>query len=377
MTPEQVSRCRRPRAARFATGRGRSAGERAAFLERAADLLEAAAREVLALCVREGGKTIPDAVAECARRSITALLRARARAEFAHPLAARHRRASATSSSSTAAASSPASRPGIFRWRFSPARSPRRWRPATCVIAKPAEQTPTDRSACRALLHKAGVPREALHLLPGDRSDGRRTLVQRSAHRRRRLHRLDRHCARDQPRARGARTAPIVPADRRDRRPERDDRRFPPRCPSRWCVDVLISSFNSAGQRCTALRVLFVQEDIAEQADRDVGRRDGGAEGRRSQRCSRPMSARSSTPKPRRSSTAAHRAHEARGQADPRGAAAAPMPRTAISSRRARSGSSACSRLEREVFGPVLHVVRYAPTASTRCSRRSTRPATA
>ena len=61
-----------------------------------------------------------------------------------------------------------------------------------------------------------------------------------------------------------ARARAIAAADRRNRRPERDDRRFRPRCPNR-------SSRTSASRRSTApasaarpLRVLFVQEDIAD-----------------------------------------------------------------------------------------------------------------
>ncbi len=89
--------------------------------------------ELMALIVREGGRTIPAALSEV--REAADYLRyyaARARADFAAPEALpgptgernEHR-------ACTAAASSPASRRGISRWRSSPARSRRRWPPAT------------------------------------------------------------------------------------------------------------------------------------------------------------------------------------------------------------------------------------------------------
>ena len=59
------------------------------------------------------------------------------------------------------------------------------------VVAKPAEQTPLIAAEAVRLLHQAGVPASALHLVPGDGKVGA-ALVGRSARRRRRLHRLDR-----------------------------------------------------------------------------------------------------------------------------------------------------------------------------------------
>ena len=54
--------------------------------------------------------------------------------------------------------------------------------------------------------------------------------------------------------------------------------------PEQVTRDVISSAFQSAGQRCSALRVLFVQEDVADGDDPDDRRRDGSAEGRRSGR---------------------------------------------------------------------------------------------
>ena len=74
------------------------------------------------------------------------------------------------------------------------------------VVAKPAEQTPLIAARAVALLHEAGVPASALHLVPGDGAVGA-SLVADPQRRRRRLHRLDRSRPRHQPRARRERTA--------------------------------------------------------------------------------------------------------------------------------------------------------------------------
>ena len=68
-------------------GRRRRCETRAAALERAADLLEANRRPLIALLQNEGGKTLDDALAECARRSITAAITRRRRARRSAPQA--------------------------------------------------------------------------------------------------------------------------------------------------------------------------------------------------------------------------------------------------------------------------------------------------
>ena len=93
------------------------------------------------------------------------------------------------------------------------------------VIAKPAEQTNLIGYAAVKLLHEAGVPEARAAVPAGRRRHRRRGADARSARRRRGLHRLDRHRARDQPRAGRARCRDRR-ADRRDRRPERADRRL-------------------------------------------------------------------------------------------------------------------------------------------------------
>jgi acyl-CoA reductase-like NAD-dependent aldehyde dehydrogenase len=74
-----------------------------------------------------------------------------------------------------------------------------------------------------------------------------------------------------------AATSPRRAADRRNRRAERHDRRFSTALPEQAVRDILASAFQSAGQRCSALRCLYVQEDVAGHLPRDALRRDGRA----------------------------------------------------------------------------------------------------
>jgi RHH-type proline utilization regulon transcriptional repressor/proline dehydrogenase/delta 1-pyrroline-5-carboxylate dehydrogenase len=130
------------------------------------------------------------------------------------------------------------------------------------VLAKPAEQTPLIGAAVVRLLHRAGVPGDVLHLLPGDGarignimlpapqlagvaftgSTETATLINRAL------------AARE-----GA--LPILIAETGGQNAMIIDSTA---LPEQVARDVLTSAFDSAGQRCSALRVLFLQEDIAE-----------------------------------------------------------------------------------------------------------------
>jgi RHH-type transcriptional regulator, proline utilization regulon repressor / proline dehydrogenase / delta 1-pyrroline-5-carboxylate dehydrogenase len=130
------------------------------------------------------------------------------------------------------------------------------------VLAKPAEQTPLIAAASVRLLLEAGVPGNVLHLLPGEGArvgkavfgDARlagvaftgstetAALINRAL------------AARDGPvpaliAETGGLNAMIVDSTA---------------LPEQVARDVLTSAFNSAGQRCSALRVLFLQEDVAD-----------------------------------------------------------------------------------------------------------------
>jgi RHH-type proline utilization regulon transcriptional repressor/proline dehydrogenase/delta 1-pyrroline-5-carboxylate dehydrogenase len=125
---------------------------RAAILNRAADLLEARAEQFFQLAVREAGKTIPDAIAEV--REAVDFLRFYAQESLSlkgEPLG-------------VVACISPWNFPlAIFLGQVSAALAA-----GNAVIAKPAEQTPIIAHDAVALLHEAGVPRGALQYLPGD-----------------------------------------------------------------------------------------------------------------------------------------------------------------------------------------------------------------
>jgi RHH-type proline utilization regulon transcriptional repressor/proline dehydrogenase/delta 1-pyrroline-5-carboxylate dehydrogenase len=138
------------------------------------------------------------------------------------------------------------------------------------VLAKPAEQTPLIAAEAVRLLHAAGIPLDVLHLLPGDgpalggaliadrRVDG--VAFTGSTEAARAIHR-----------ALAARDGPIVPliAETGGQNAMIVDSSALPEQVTR---DALASAFDSAGQRCSALRVLFVQDDIADkQLDMLIG----------------------------------------------------------------------------------------------------------
>ena len=135
-------------------GRGRRRAERAACLERAADLLEAERATFIALAVREAGKTLANARGRSARGGrLPALLRG-AGARDAADAAAREVRSSR-------------SRRGIFRWRSSSGQVSAALAAGNPVLAKPAEQTPLIAREAVRLLHRAGVPPRRCSCCPG------------------------------------------------------------------------------------------------------------------------------------------------------------------------------------------------------------------
>jgi RHH-type proline utilization regulon transcriptional repressor/proline dehydrogenase/delta 1-pyrroline-5-carboxylate dehydrogenase len=130
------------------------------------------------------------------------------------------------------------------------------------VLAKPAEPTPLIAAAAVRLLHKAGVPGEILHLIPGRGSkigaaifpDARLAGVALTG---------STEAAWAINRALAARNAPLAQliAETGGQNAMIVDSTALPEQVTR---DVIASAFDSAGQRCSALRVLFLQEDVAE-----------------------------------------------------------------------------------------------------------------
>ncbi|TVR81803.1 MAG: bifunctional proline dehydrogenase/L-glutamate gamma-semialdehyde dehydrogenase PutA [Rhodospirillales bacterium] len=238
-----------------------TAGERAAVLERAADAYEEAMPELMALAVREAGKTIPDAVAEV--REAVDFLRyyaARARAEFAAPSVlpgpTGERNEFVLGGRGVFVCISPWNFPlAIFTGQVAAALAA-----GNAVVAKPAEQTPLIAAQAVRLLHAAGVPTDVLHLLPGGGEVGQALVADPrvsgvaftgSVETARAIHRTL-----------AAKDGPIVPliAETGGQNVMIVDSTA---LPEQVVSDAITSAFRSAGQRCSALRVLFVQEDIA------------------------------------------------------------------------------------------------------------------
>lgn len=237
------------------------AGERAACLERAADRFEAALPELMALLLREAGKTINDALGEVREavdfcRYYAAEARRLMDAPRALPGPTGENNHLALCGRGVFAAISPWNFPlAIFAGQVSAALAA-----GNGVIAKPAEQTPLIAARAVRLLHDAGVPEAALALLPGDGAVGARLLADpriggvvftgsvATAHSINRLL--------------AARSGPIIPliAETGGLNAMIVDSTA---VPEQAVGDVMTSAFRSAGQRCSALRVLFVQKDIA------------------------------------------------------------------------------------------------------------------
>jgi RHH-type transcriptional regulator, proline utilization regulon repressor / proline dehydrogenase / delta 1-pyrroline-5-carboxylate dehydrogenase len=238
------------------------AAERAAALERAAELLEARLPRFMAMIVREGGRTLPDALAEL-REAVDycRYYARRARAEFAAPLAL----PGPTGERNTLTLHGRGAFACIAPWNFPLAiflgQVTAALAAGNAVLAKPAEQTPLVAAAAVRLLHEAGVPGDVLHLLPGDgpsvgarlAADPRVAGVAFTG---------SIETARAINRALAGRPGPIIPliAETGGQNALIVDSSA---LAEQVVGDVLASAFNSAGQRCSALRVLFLQEEIA------------------------------------------------------------------------------------------------------------------
>ena len=239
------------------------ASERADCLERAADLLEARVGTFIALLCREAGKTIPDGLAEVREAAdFCRYYAARARDQFGPPQVlpgpTGEHNALSLHGRGVFACISPWNFPlAIFMGQVSAALAA-----GNAVVAKPAEQTPLVAAQAVRLLHEAGVPPQVLHLLPGDGphvgallvSDPRVSGVAFTG---------SFETARAINRALAARDGPIVPliAETGGQNAMVVDASA---LPEQVVTDVLASSFQSAGQRCSALRVLFLQDEVAD-----------------------------------------------------------------------------------------------------------------
>ncbi|WP_339712596.1 bifunctional proline dehydrogenase/L-glutamate gamma-semialdehyde dehydrogenase PutA [uncultured Sneathiella sp.] len=224
--------------------------ERAAILERIADLYEAHRVELMALLSREAGKSLMDGISEV-----------REAADFCRYYALRAREDAANGDMVGR---------GLFicisPWNFPLAIFTGQIVAAlvagNSVIAKPAEQTPLIAARAVELMLEAGIPGEVLQFLPGDGAIVGAALV-------------------SDPQVQGVCfTGSTETAQRISRAmAENADPEAPliaetgglnamivdsSALPEQAVRDIVASAFQSAGQRCSALRVLYVQEDVAE-----------------------------------------------------------------------------------------------------------------
>jgi RHH-type proline utilization regulon transcriptional repressor/proline dehydrogenase/delta 1-pyrroline-5-carboxylate dehydrogenase len=219
--------------------------ERAAVLRRAAGLFEAEYGAIFALLTREAGKTLADALGEL-----------REAVDFLHYYAA-GAEALGAPARGVFACISPWNFPlAIFTGQVAAALAA-----GNAVIAKPAEQTPLIAALAVDLLLQAGVPATALQLLPGDgRIGGLITANPRldgvaftgstetaQIIRRAMAYELDP-------------SAPLIAETGGLNAMLVDSTALPEQA----VRDIVVSAFQSAGQRCSALRCLYVQEDVAE-----------------------------------------------------------------------------------------------------------------
>jgi RHH-type proline utilization regulon transcriptional repressor/proline dehydrogenase/delta 1-pyrroline-5-carboxylate dehydrogenase len=245
----------------FAAWAARPVEERAAILERAADRFEINRGRLLALLQTEAGKTLDDALAEL-----------REAVDYCRYYAAAARVALAAAPMTGPTGESNELRyrgRGIFvcisPWNFPLAIFTGQIAAAlvagNAVVAKPAEQTPLIAALAVTLLHEAGVPKSALHLVPGDGEVGALLVADR------RVAGVvftgSTETGRAINRALAEKSGPIVPliAETGGINAMIVDATA---LPEQVTDDVLASSFRSAGQRCSALRLLCLQDDIAE-----------------------------------------------------------------------------------------------------------------
>ncbi|HUI96462.1 MAG TPA: bifunctional proline dehydrogenase/L-glutamate gamma-semialdehyde dehydrogenase PutA [Xanthobacteraceae bacterium] len=234
---------------------------RAATLMRAGDALEGGRGKLIALLQAEGGKTLDDAVAEV--REAADFCRYYA-TQIGETLAAQAL-PGPTGESNTLTYRGRGVFVCISPWNFPLAIFAGQLAAAlaagNAVVAKPAEQTPLVAAEAVRLLHAAGIPASALHLVPGDGDVG--ALLVADPRVAGVAFTGSTEVARAINRALAANNGPIVPliAETGGINAMIVDATA---LPEQVADDVLTSSFRSAGQRCSALRLLCLQEEIAD-----------------------------------------------------------------------------------------------------------------
>ncbi|HEX8388382.1 MAG TPA: L-glutamate gamma-semialdehyde dehydrogenase [Sphingomonas sp.] len=235
---------------------------RAAVLDRLADLLEERRDELMALLVQEAKKTIPDALGEVREAADFCRYYAERAREQLRP----HELPGPTGERNTLHMAARGVWATIAPWNFPLAiflgQTVAGLVTGNCVVAKPAPQTPLIGLRACELAWEAGVPRDAIHCTPGGPEVGQALT--------------------SDPRIAGVAFTGSTATAKRIARTlvEDDDRPLVPliaetggiNCmivdstalPEQVVADVVTSAFRSAGQRCSALRVLLVQEEVAD-----------------------------------------------------------------------------------------------------------------
>ena len=239
------------------------AGSRAALLEHAADLLEARMPAYMAMCTKEAGKTLADGIAEV-REAVDFLryyaLQAREHfAPIALPGPTGESNQLQLAGRGVFACISPWNFPlAIFLGQIAAALAA-----GNTVVAKPAEQTNLIGFAAVQLMHEAGIPHDVLQYLPGDGATVGAALT--------RDPRVAGVCftgstetARLINRALASREAGPIATLIAETGGQNAMIADSSSLPEQVVKDALGSAFTSAGQRCSAARVLLVQDDIAD-----------------------------------------------------------------------------------------------------------------
>jgi RHH-type proline utilization regulon transcriptional repressor/proline dehydrogenase/delta 1-pyrroline-5-carboxylate dehydrogenase len=328
---------------------------RARVLRAMADALEAERERLIAVCVREAGKTLADAVAEVREAADFCRYYAYlAERQFAGPETLRGPVGETNSLSLHGRGAFVCISPWNFPLAIFTGQVAAALAAGNGVLAKPAEQTPIVAAEAVRLFHAAGVPAELLHLLPGDGAEVGQALVAHPG------------CdgvaftggtdtAWAINRTLAARQGPIVPfiaetgglnamfVDTTALREQVID-------------DVLLSGFGSAGQRCSALRILFLPHDTAD------GLIEALTGAMRTLVVGDPADPRTDVgPVIDADACAALEAHVRRLEAEAKVIQRLEAPGGGHFFPPTLAEIPDAGFLGREVFGPILHVVRYDP----------------
>lgn len=307
--------------------------DRQEILRRAARALETNAGQLFALLAREAGKSLPDCVAEL-REAVDFLYYYAAQATDMPP-------------AGRFVCISPWNFPlAIFTGQISAALAA-----GNAVLAKPAEQTPLIAARAVELMHEAGVPRSALQLLPGDGGVGALLIADArvngvaftgsTATAQKIRQTMAAHCAPGTPliAETGGLNVMIVDSTA---------------LPEQAVQAIVESAFQSAGQRCSALRCLYVQEDIADSfTDMLIG-------AMHSLRIGDPWHLSTDVgPVIDEDARQNITAHIAQARQEGRVLAELDTPEIGCFVAPTLISVSGVAALEREIFGPVLHIARF------------------